>query len=163
MCSSEIVAPALSARNPGRVSSNQPLCTSILASSLGILPPTVNLPRVSKVPSQLSGRPSKLSKACNVAGSLPAPIRRAMKLALAPLAQIQRLDVGQHRVQAGKQGEQHAPPSLAIAAALPVRLQEAREETPDRAMHIKALTGLDDALGRGIRIAVETPDHASDI
>src|ERR1700730_15225100 len=86
-----------------------------------------------------------------------------LNMAVGPLAQIERLDVGQHRVQAGKQGEEHAAPSFPIAAALPIRLQEAREETADRAMHIKALAGLDDALGRRVRIAVETPNHASNI
>src|SRR5204862_24540 len=55
-------------------------------------------------------------------------------MAVGPLAQIERLDVGQHRIQTGKQREQHAAPAFLVAAALPVRFEKAREEPPHQAM-----------------------------
>src|SRR5437764_4005722 len=91
------------------------------------------------------------------------PSRHRLNMAVGPLAQIERLDVRQHRVQTGKQREQYAAPALLVAAALPIGFQEAREKPADRAMHVEALPGRYDVLRRGVGIAVEAADDAADI
>src|SRR4029077_12970908 len=86
-----------------------------------------------------------------------------LNMAVGPLAQIERLDMCQHRVQTGKQREQDATPALLVAAALPVGFEEAREKPANRAMHVKTLAGQHHAAGGRVGIAVEAADHTADI
>src|SRR5712671_5078833 len=89
------------------------------------------------------------------------PPRDPLNMTVGPFAQIERLDVRQHRIQTGKQREQDAAPALLVAAALPVRFEEPREEPPNRAMHIKALTGQNHAAGRRVDIVIEMSGEAT--
>jgi len=81
-----------------------------------------------------------------------------LNMAIGPLAQIQRR-CGSAPGTSRKQGEQYAAPPLPVARRCQ-SISGSREETPDRAMHIKALTGSTTPLAARPQLAVETPDHA---